>query len=199
MHQITANYCRLLPYATLINGTNMNLPLELTLLHSSPQVPALIEIQATWRLRHKDCCEQTASLVEHLSRGYHTGRLSSYTQCFHYTFPGLYELSGHCVEIDRVHVYSDQNKSDHWYPDTSVVMRDIEDLNRIRWSVWITHTMNLKDMRERWARRALLVEERVKISKDLDFEYRMLPFDVNVHNMPQLSSSRVPSNWSLCA
>ncbi|WMV08317.1 hypothetical protein MTR67_001702 [Solanum verrucosum] len=55
---------------------------------------------------------------------------------------------GHCVEIDRVHVYSDQNKSDHWYPDTSVMMRDIEDLNMIRWSVWITHTMNLKDMRE---------------------------------------------------
>ncbi|KAH0731286.1 hypothetical protein KY289_002474 [Solanum tuberosum] len=106
---------------------------------------------------------------------------------------------GHCVEIDRVHVYSDQNKSDHWYPDTSVAMRDIEDLNRIRWSVWITHTMNFKDMRERWANRALLVEEMVNIFRELDIEYHMLPLDVNVHNMPQLLLSRVPSNWSLCA
>ncbi|KAK4723240.1 hypothetical protein R3W88_026019 [Solanum pinnatisectum] len=69
------------------------------------------------------------------------------------------------------------------------VMRDIEDLNMIRWSVWITHTMNLQDMGVKWARTALL----------LDIEYRMLPLDVNVRNMPQLLLSRVPSNWTLCA
>ncbi|XP_049390473.1 mechanosensitive ion channel protein 8-like [Solanum stenotomum] len=92
-----------------------------------------------------------------------------------------------------------QNKSDHWYPDPSVVMRDVEDLNRIKWSVWISHTMNFQDMGERWARRALLIEEMVKIFRELDIEYRMLPLDVNVRNMPQISSSRVPSNWSLCA
>ncbi|WMV24452.1 hypothetical protein MTR67_017837 [Solanum verrucosum] len=79
------------------------------------------------------------------------------------------------------------------------VKRDIEHLNRIRWSVWITHTMNLQDMGERWAKTSLLVEEMVKIFRELDIEYRMLHLDVNVHNMPQLSSSGVPSNWSLCA
>ncbi|WMV55271.1 hypothetical protein MTR67_048656 [Solanum verrucosum] len=79
------------------------------------------------------------------------------------------------------------------------VMRDIEHLPRIRWSVWITHTMNLQDMRERWAKTALLVKEMVKIFRELDIEYRMLPLNVNVRNMPQFSSSRVPSNWSLCA
>ncbi|KAK4725631.1 hypothetical protein R3W88_028410 [Solanum pinnatisectum] len=56
------------------------------------------------------------------------------------------------------------------------VMRDIEDLNMIRWSVWITHTMKLQDMGVKWARTALL----------LDIEYRMLPLDVNVRNMPRL-------------
>lgn len=92
-----------------------------------------------------------------------------------------------------------ENKSDHWYPAPLIVMRDVEDLNRIKWSVWISHTMNFQDMGERWARRALLVEEMVKTFRDLDIEYRMLPLDVNVRNMPQLSSSRVPSNWSVCA
>ncbi|KAF3641892.1 mechanosensitive ion channel protein 8 [Capsicum chacoense] len=92
-----------------------------------------------------------------------------------------------------------ENKSEHWYPAPSVVMRDVEDLNRIKWSVWISHTMNFQDMGERWARRALLVEEMVKIFRELDIEYRMLPLDVNVRNMPQLTSSRVPSNWTVCA
>ncbi|XP_009767353.1 mechanosensitive ion channel protein 6-like [Nicotiana sylvestris] len=92
-----------------------------------------------------------------------------------------------------------ENKSDHWYPAPAIVLRDVEDLNRIKWSVWLSHTMNFQDMGERWARRALLVEEMIKIFKELDIEYRMLPFDVNIRNMPQLPSSRVPSNWSLCS
>ncbi|XP_060199885.1 mechanosensitive ion channel protein 6-like [Lycium barbarum] len=92
-----------------------------------------------------------------------------------------------------------ENKSDHWYPAPMIVMRDVEDLNRIKWSVWISHTMNFQDMGERYSRRAVLVEEMVKIFRELDIEYRMLPVDVNVRNMPPLSSSRVPSNWSICA
>ncbi|CAN4123042.1 unnamed protein product [Withania somnifera] len=78
------------------------------------------------------------------------------------------------------------NKSDHWYTAPLVVMRDVEDLNRI-------------NMGERWERRAVLVEAMVKIFRELDIEYRMLPVDVNVRNMPRLSSSGVPSNWSVCA
>lgn len=78
-------------------------------------------------------------------------------------------------------------------------MRDVEDLNRIKWSVWVSHTINYQDMGERYARRALLVEEMVKIFRELDIEYRMLPVDVNLRTMPPLSSSRVPSNWSICA
>ncbi|VFQ61470.1 unnamed protein product [Cuscuta campestris] len=92
-----------------------------------------------------------------------------------------------------------QNKRDHWYPTPSVVMRDIEDMNRIKWSVWISHTMNFQDMGERWVRRAQLVEEMIKVFKELDIEYRMLPIDVNVRNMPSLTSTRLPSNWTACS
>ncbi|XP_060178661.1 mechanosensitive ion channel protein 6-like [Lycium barbarum] len=91
------------------------------------------------------------------------------------------------------------NKSDHWYPAPLIVMRDVEDLNRIKWSVWLSHTMNHQDMGERWSRRALLVEEMIKIFRELDIEYRMLPLDVNVRNLRPLSSSRTPSNWTICA
>lgn len=77
-----------------------------------------------------------------------------------------------------------------------IVMRDMEDMNRLKFSVWLSHKMNFQDMGERWTRRALLVEEMVKTFRELDIEYRMLPLDVNVRNMPPISSSRVPSNWN---
>ncbi|KZV33177.1 mechanosensitive ion channel protein 8-like [Dorcoceras hygrometricum] len=91
-----------------------------------------------------------------------------------------------------------ENKSDHWNPAPFVVMRDIEDMNRLKWSVWPSHKMNHQDMGERWARRALLVEEMVKIFRELDIEFRLLPVDVNVRHMPPLSSARLPSNWTVC-
>ncbi|KAJ0721486.1 hypothetical protein Hanom_Chr08g00695871 [Helianthus anomalus] len=80
-----------------------------------------------------------------------------------------------------------------------IVLRDVEDLNRLKISIWLSHRMNFQDMGERWKRRALLVEELIKIFKDLDIEYRMLPMDINVRNLPALGSNRFPSNWTTCA
>ncbi|KAI3797308.1 hypothetical protein L1987_32564 [Smallanthus sonchifolius] len=91
-----------------------------------------------------------------------------------------------------------ENKSDHWYPAPLIVVRDVEDLNRLKISIWLSHRMNFQDMGERWQRRALLVEEMIKIFRDLDIEYRMLPVDINVRNMPSLASNRLPSNWTAC-
>ncbi|XP_024991448.1 mechanosensitive ion channel protein 6-like [Cynara cardunculus var. scolymus] len=92
-----------------------------------------------------------------------------------------------------------ENKSDHWQPGPMIVMRDVDDLNRLKISIWLSHRMNFQDMGERWKRRALLLEELIKIFKDLDIEYRMLPLDINVRNVPGLASSRLPSTWTTCA
>lgn len=89
-----------------------------------------------------------------------------------------------------------ENKSDHWYPAPMVVLRDVEDMNRLKISVWLSHRMNHQDMGEKWARRALLVEEMIKIFRDLDIEYRMLPQDVNIRTMPSVGSNRLPSTWT---
>ncbi|CAA2986613.1 mechanosensitive ion channel 6-like [Olea europaea subsp. europaea] len=92
-----------------------------------------------------------------------------------------------------------ETKSDHWYPAPLIVIRDVEDMNRLKWSVWPNHTINHQDMGERWLRRALLVEEMVKIFRELDIEYRLLPHDVNIRNMPPLTSTRLPTTWTTCA
>ncbi|CAK9188158.1 unnamed protein product, partial [Ilex paraguariensis] len=92
-----------------------------------------------------------------------------------------------------------ENKSEHWYPAPMIVLRDVEDMNRLKISLWLSHTMNHQDMGERWARRALLIEEMIKVFTELDIQYRMLPFDVNVRQMPALTSNRLPSTWAVCA
>ena len=92
-----------------------------------------------------------------------------------------------------------EKKSDHWSPGPLIVLRDIEDLNRLKLSLWPTHRMNFQDMGERWTRRALLVEEMIKILRELDIEYRMLPLDMSVRAMPALVSNRLPSNWTVHA
>lgn len=91
-----------------------------------------------------------------------------------------------------------ESKEDHWYPAPMIVVKDVEDMNRLKIAVWLTHRMNHQDMGERWVRRTLLVEEMIKIFRELDIEYRMLPLDVNVRNMPALTSTRLPSNWTTC-
>ena len=77
-----------------------------------------------------------------------------------------------------------------------VIMKDLEDLNRVKMAVFLCHKMNHQDMGERFARRSLLIEEMVKIFKELDIQYRLLPIDINVRAMPTVTSTRVPSNWS---
>ncbi|GAA0169548.1 hypothetical protein Leryth_003603 [Lithospermum erythrorhizon] len=127
----------------------------------------------------------------------------------YYRSPDMGDAIDFCIHIstptekiakmkERITSYVDSN-SDHWYPAPMIVMRDVEDMNRIKWSVWLSHTINFQDMGERWVRRAILVEEMVKIFRELQIEYRVLPIDMNVRSLPALTSTRLPSNWTACA
>lgn len=97
---------------------------------------------------------------------------------------------------ERIKRYID-NKPEHWYPNPLVVVKEIEDMNKMKMAVWLQHKMNHQDMGEKWLRRSHLVEEMVNIFRDLDIEYRLLPRDVNLRTMPNLavSSNRLPSTW----
>lgn len=77
-----------------------------------------------------------------------------------------------------------------------IIMKDIEELNRVRMAVWLCHKMNHQDMGEKFTRRSLLIEEMVKMFRELDIQYRLLPLDINVRAMPALNSSRVPPGWA---
>lgn len=127
----------------------------------------------------------------------------------YYRSPDMGDAVDFCVHIstplDKLAIVKEriighiENRSDHWHPAPMVVLRDVEELNKLKISVWLTHKMNYQDMAKRWSRRALLIEAMVKVFKELDIQYRLLlPMDVNVRNMPS-STSKLPSNWTACA
>ncbi|URE27363.1 Mechanosensitive ion channel [Musa troglodytarum] len=81
-------------------------------------------------------------------------------------------------------------------PNPAVVLRDVDDMNRLRVSIWMRHRINFQDMGEKWTRRELVLAETIKVLRELDIEYRLLPVDLNVRNMPTANSARLPSTWA---
>ncbi|PRQ34618.1 putative mechanosensitive ion channel MscS [Rosa chinensis] len=90
-----------------------------------------------------------------------------------------------------------ESKKEHWYPQVQIVLKDVEELNKMRYALWLTHKMNFQDVGEKWERRALLLEEMVRIFQELDIQYRLLPIDINVRAMPPTTTTGLPpSNFS---
>ncbi|XBJ13697.1 hypothetical protein VPH35_005826 [Triticum aestivum] len=88
------------------------------------------------------------------------------------------------------------NKKEHWYPGAMVVLRDVDETNKLKVSIWLCHMLNFQDMGMRYVRRELVLQEMIKVLKDLDIEYWMLPLDVNVRNAPPIESTRMPTTWN---
>ncbi|KAF5739314.1 putative Mechanosensitive ion channel domain-containing protein [Tripterygium wilfordii] len=120
--------------------------------------------------------------------------------------PDMGEAVNFCIHIstpmekiahmrERIKDYAEDN-SHHWHPSPMVVVNDIEDMNKLKISVYLTHRMSYQHMMERYARRGLVIEALIKVFRDLDIEYRLLPLDVNVQNMQPLVSNRRPSTWT---
>ncbi|CAM8938027.1 unnamed protein product [Rhodiola kirilowii] len=123
-----------------------------------------------------------------------------------YRSPDMGDAVDFCVHIctpvekiaqikQRITHYID-NKPEHWQPSPMIVLRDVEELQRLKFSVWLSHKMNFQDMGERFVRRAQLVEEMVRIFKEVDLQYRLYPVEINVRTMPGANSTRLPPGWA---
>ncbi|WCJ44302.1 Mechanosensitive ion channel family protein [Euphorbia peplus] len=123
-----------------------------------------------------------------------------------YRSPDMDELIDFCIHIStpvdkinlmkhRIKEYIEGN-NEHWHPNAAVVIKDVEDMNKMNMALMVTHRINYQRMGDRIMRRAALIEEMIKVFKELDIEHRLLPLDVHVHNLSSLSLDRLPSNWT---
>ncbi|KAJ6765856.1 MECHANOSENSITIVE ION CHANNEL PROTEIN 5 [Salix purpurea] len=88
----------------------------------------------------------------------------------------------------RITSYID-GKKEHWYSDPTIIFREVVVLNKLMMAVWVRHRMNHQDMAEKNKRRALLIEEMVKIFSEIDIQYRLFPIDINIRVMPPLDKN----------
>ncbi|KAH9295981.1 hypothetical protein KI387_039569, partial [Taxus chinensis] len=80
---------------------------------------------------------------------------------------------------DRIRSYI-ESKPHHWHPEYSVLIKEIENINRMKIGVCLTHTMNHQNIGEKSNRRSDLLLKMKEIFEELKIEYHLLPQQVNV-------------------
>lgn len=73
-----------------------------------------------------------------------------------------------------------ESKPKHWRPGHSVVVKEIEDVNKLKLGLYVTHTINFQNYGDKSSRRSELVLELKKIFEELGIRYHLLPQEVQV-------------------
>ncbi|KAK9741578.1 hypothetical protein RND81_03G114600 [Saponaria officinalis] len=84
---------------------------------------------------------------------------------------------------ERIKLYLEQNPQ-QWHPNHNLVVREIENVNKIKMVLFFNHTMNFQDYGEKLRRRSVLVLELKNIFDSLDITYGLLPQEVHLSNVP---------------
>ncbi|KAL1089424.1 hypothetical protein V6Z11_D07G020400 [Gossypium hirsutum] len=72
-----------------------------------------------------------------------------------------------------------------WHPGHLVVVKEIENVNKLKMALFCTHTMNFQDFREKNRRRTELVLALKRIFEELGIRYNLLPQHVNFNQVNQ--------------
>lgn len=73
-----------------------------------------------------------------------------------------------------------ESKPQHWRPGHSVQVKEIENVNKMKMALYVTHTINFQNSGEKGNRRSDLVLEMKKIFEELGIKYHLLPQEVNI-------------------
>ncbi|KAF8388752.1 hypothetical protein HHK36_025432 [Tetracentron sinense] len=73
-----------------------------------------------------------------------------------------------------------ESKPQHWKPNHSVVVKEIENVNKLKMALYVNHTINFQNFGEKNNRRSELVIELKKIFEELTIKYHLLPQEVHL-------------------
>ncbi|GLT45010.1 hypothetical protein SLA2020_188760 [Shorea laevis] len=73
-----------------------------------------------------------------------------------------------------------KESSEFWQPEHSVVVKDFDDVNKIKMAFYFTHKMNFQNYVKRNARRSDLILELKTVLEDLHIKYHMLPLQAQL-------------------
>jgi hypothetical protein len=70
----------------------------------------------------------------------------------------------------------------HWHANHNLVVKEIENVNKIKMGLFVFHTINFQDVGEKTRRRTELVMEIKRIFEELNIRYNLLPQAVHLGN-----------------
>ncbi|KAI6706286.1 hypothetical protein NL676_009248 [Syzygium grande] len=79
-----------------------------------------------------------------------------------------------------------ESKLKHWSPKHSVMVKEIENVNKMKMCLCVQHTMNHQNCGERNSRKSELILELKKMFKNLEIKYHRLPQEIHLSqvNLP---------------
>lgn len=77
----------------------------------------------------------------------------------------------------------------HWHPNHNVVVKEIENVNKLKMALYCTHTMNFQEYGEKNKRKSELVIEIKKIFEELNIKYYLLPQQVHLNPIESESTN----------
>ncbi|GAU26709.1 hypothetical protein TSUD_314860 [Trifolium subterraneum] len=83
---------------------------------------------------------------------------------------------------EKVKRYMEKNPQ-YWHPNFGLVVKEIENVNKIKMGVYVTHTMNFQDFGEKNKRRSELVMEVKRIFEELNIRYNLIPQGVHIRHL----------------
>ncbi|KAD2394120.1 hypothetical protein R6Q59_013144 [Mikania micrantha] len=81
---------------------------------------------------------------------------------------------------DKIKKYLEKNPQ-LWHPNHNFVVKEIENVNKIKMALYFNHTMNFQDFPEKNKRRSELVLEIKKLFEELKIKCNLLPQEVHLH------------------
>lgn len=77
----------------------------------------------------------------------------------------------------------------HWHPNHTVVVKEIENVNKLKMALYCNHTMNFQEYGEKNKRRSELVIEIKKMFEELNIKYFLLPQKVHLAHIETESTT----------
>ncbi|XP_038710126.1 mechanosensitive ion channel protein 10-like isoform X4 [Tripterygium wilfordii] len=87
----------------------------------------------------------------------------------------------------RIKVYL-ESKSQHWRPNHCIVVKEIENVNKMKMTLYVNHTINFQNYTDRNNRRSELVLELKKIFEELGIKFHLLPQEVQLRHAGSAAS-----------
>lgn len=78
---------------------------------------------------------------------------------------------------------------EHWHPDHSVQIKEIENMNKMKMVLFVNHKMNFQEYLEKMNRKTTLMLALKQIFEDLNIKYHLLPQEVQLTYYNATSSS----------